>query len=202
MNKLTRISALSLMLALAGCSFYTAVPPTRTSVMDTLSVQPTLAWAKVDRATPDRVLFADSGPVETWTIDGEALDSMVFFAGIANGQPLLDLPAERGHLSAFRSTMTPNDVMDLFEAMLVTTTGSAVAKARDLRPAKLGNADGFRFDIDYTLKDDVDRQLSAVGAIRNGRLYLIAFQGDKLYHYKQYLPEFERIVASANFSAS
>jgi hypothetical protein len=168
-----------------------------------LTVQPETTWARVQRPTPDNLIFASSGQVETWTIDGEPLDSIIFFSGIADGQPLITLAQEKGApLSPFRSAMTPNDVMELFDAMLAKVTGTAVARSRDLRPAKLAGVDGFRFDIDYTLKDDVDRTLSAAGTIVDGKLYLIAFQGDKLYHYQRYLPEFEKIIASATLSHS
>jgi hypothetical protein len=196
------LSVLALLL-LASCTYYSAVSPGPTAIKGMMTVQPGLTWAKVDRATPDNVIFSNGGQVETWTIDGETLDSLVFFAGVADGAPLVELPSANGApLSPFHSTMTANDVMDLFETMVTRVTGSAVARTRDLRPAKLGNADGFRFEIDYALKDDVDRTLSAVGAIRNGKLYLIAFQGSRLYHYQKYLPEFEKIVASATFSQS
>jgi hypothetical protein len=117
---------------------------------------------------------------------------------LPDGQPLITLAPQTGfQLSPFRSAMTPSEVMDLFEAMLTRLTATAVAQTRGLRPAKLGDVDGFRFEIDYTLKDDVDRTLSAVGAVQDGKLYLIAFQGDKLYHYQKYLPEFEKIVGTA-----
>jgi hypothetical protein len=202
MSALRRLSLLTLIL-LAGCSYYSAVSPGRTPIKGTMTVQPGLTWAKVDRPTPDNVIFSENGQVETWTIDGETLDSVVFFAGVADGAPLMELPSDKGApLSPFHSAMTANDVMDLFDTMVTRVTGSAVARTRDLRPAKLGDADGFRFEIDYALKDDVDRTLSAVGAVRNGKLYLIAFQGSRLYHYQKYLPEFEKIVASATFSQS
>ena len=143
------------------------------------------------------------GQVETWTIDGEPLDSIIFFAGIADGQPLIVLAQDKGTpLAPFRTAMTPNDIMELFEAMLTRITGTAIARSRDLRPAKLGSADGFRFEIDYTPKNEVDHTLSAVGAVADGKLHLIAFQADKLYHYQKYLPEFEQIVTSANLLRS
>lgn len=202
MSVLRRMFPLALVL-LASCAYYSAVPAGRTPVKGVMTVQPGVAWAKVNRQAPDSVIFATTGPVETWTIDGETLDSLVFFAGIADGAPLMELPSEKGApLSPFRSTMTASDVMDLFETMVTRVTGTAVARTRDLRPAKLGDADGFRFEIDYTLKDDLDRTLSAVGAIKEGKLYLIAFQGSRLYHYPKYLPEFEKIVDSATFSPS
>ena len=188
--------------ALAACATYTQVDPGRVAVKGTLTVQAGTAWSKVNRATSDSVLFADSGEDETWTIDGEPLESLMFFAGIRDGQPLMTLPSEMGPLAAFNAKMSPNDVMDLFEAMLTKVTGAAVAQSRNLRPAQLGNMPGFRFEVEYTMKDDVDRTLSATAAIKDGKLYLIAFQGTRLYHYKKYLPEFERIVASAALSHS
>jgi len=100
----------------------------------------------------------------------------------------------------FRSGMTPNEIMDLFTGTFATATGSAVVQARDLRPATFGGTAGFRFEVSYTLKDDVDRELSAVGTVRDGKLYLIAFQGTKLYHYGKYLPEFEQIISTARLS--
>ena len=203
MMKAVRIATIGSVLVLAACAYYTAVPPGRVTVKGGLTVQSGTTWARVDRPTPDNVIFAASGQVETWTIDGEPLDSIIFFAGIADGQPLIVLAQEKGApLAPFRSVMTPNDVMELFEAMLTKVTGTAIARSRDLRPAKLGNADGFRFEVDYTPKNEVDHTLSAVGAVAGGKLYLIAFQADKLYHYQKYLPEFEQIVASASLSRS
>jgi hypothetical protein len=37
--------------------------------------------------------------------------------------------------------------------------------------------------------------------VRGGKLSLLWFQGAKLHYYDRYLPEFERIVASARFVA-
>jgi hypothetical protein len=191
------VAVLVLAGALAACATYTRVDPGRVAVKGALTVQAGTAWAKVNRATSDSVLFADSGEDETWTIDGEPLESLMFFAGIRDGQPLMILPSEKGPLAPFNAKMSPNDVMDLFEAMLTKVTGSVVAQSHNLRPARVGNMPGFRFEVDYTMKDDVDRTLSAAGAVKDGKLYVIAFQGTRLYHYKKYLPEFENIVASA-----
>jgi len=197
-----RRSLLLITLLLAGCAHYAAVDPGPNGmpVKSTLEVYPHLRWAKVTMATPD-ALFADqSGRVETWTIDGERLDSIMFFTSIGDNQPLLTLSADKGSLPPFRSGMTPNEIMDLFTGTFATATGSAVVQARDLRPATFGGTAGFRFEVSYTLKDDVDRELSAVGTVRDGKLYLIAFQGTKLYHYGKYLPEFEQIISTARLS--
>jgi hypothetical protein len=36
-----------------------------------------------------------------------------------------------------------------------------------------------------------------VGTVRGGKLYGAWFQGAKLHYFKRYLPEFDRLVASA-----
>jgi hypothetical protein len=43
----------------------------------------------------------------------------------------------------------------------------------------------------------VEREGVFVGTIRNGRLYGAWFQGAKLHYFARYVPEFDRIVASA-----
>lgn len=192
--------ATALVLMLAGCSAYSTVEPATMQIKNAFTVTPHIRWAKVSQRTPDAVFIDQSGRTETWTIDGEKLDSITFFAGITDGATLLTPPGNKNHLAPFRSNMSASEIMDLFEAAFTSATRSAVARSHDLRPATLAGYEGFRFEISYALKDDVDRELSVVGAVRDGKLYLIAFQGTKLYHYGKYLPEFEQIVASARIS--
>jgi hypothetical protein len=203
MNAMLRRSVLLLPVLLAACAHYSLVDPgpNGTLVKTGLDVYPHMRWSKVAMGpNPDSLFYDTSGRLETWTIDGEKLDSLMFFAAVPDGQPLLTLAASGSSLPPFRSQMTPNEIMDLFTSSFSTATGSAVIQSRDLRPAKLGNVDGFRFEVDFTLKDDVDRELSAVGTVKDGKLYLIAFQGTKLYHYGKYLPDFEQIVATAQLT--
>lgn len=194
-----RYVALLALLLLAGCAAYSAVEPNHPASISGLTVEPHIPWSKVARLTPDSLLYDTSGRMQAWTIDGERLDAVYFFAGIADGQTLLTPSNDKIHLSPFHSNMSAEDIMDLFDSMLTVMTGSAVARSHDLRPAKLAGSDGFRFEINFTLKDDVDRELSAVGTVHGGKLYLIAFEGTKLYHYGKYLPAFDQIVASAHF---
>jgi len=142
-------------------------------------------------------------PVETWTVDGQTLDAIMFVAGIPDGEPIMRVAAVKSEeLPRFRSAMTPNDIMDLFEATFQRSSKTAVVSTRNLRPVKLGDVDGFRFELSFSPKDDVDRDLSAVGAVRGGKLYIIAYHGTRLYHFNKYLPEFERILGSVRFAAS
>jgi hypothetical protein len=194
--------AASLTLLLAGCSAYSVVPPSRQVVQGQLSIETGARWNRVAQRTPESMFYSSSGPVEVWTVDGESLDSVVFFAGIFDGAPLIVLPGDKPALAPFHASMTPSEVMDLVEAMLARVSNTTVTKTHDLRPVQFAGADGFRFEISYSERDDIDRELAAVGAVRNKKLYLVIFQGTKLYHYGKYLPEFERIVQSMSFAGT
>jgi hypothetical protein len=190
------------MLALAGCSSYSSVAPSRQVIAGQLSVETGARWNRVAQRTPESQFYSSTGPVEVWTADGEPLDSLAFFAGIPDGAGLVTMPADKPPLAPFRAAMTPSEIMDLVEAMLARVGNTTVTKTHDLRPVKFAGVDGFRFEISYAQRDDIDHELTAVGAVRNNKLYLVVFQGTKLYHYGKYLPEFERIVQSASFAGT
>jgi hypothetical protein len=209
-----RCLVVSLFLLVSGCTAagYTPVAPGRHVVLDNLSVEPGTAWTQV-QVTVDDIVWAStiytSGDVgltrstknaEVWTIDVPSLESVVFFVGVADGQALIEPAEGRQKLPPFHSNMAPNDVMELVRATLTQAAAAIVSEGRNLRPAKVADIDGFRFDLDYTLKDEVDRNLTAIGVVRDGRLYLILYQGTKIYYYDKHLADFERLAESVRFT--
>jgi len=56
---------------------------------------------------------------------------------------------------------------------------------------------GFRFETRLVGRDEVERDGVFVGTIRNQKLYGAWFQGAKLHYFHRYLPEFDRMVTSA-----
>jgi hypothetical protein len=99
--------------------------------------------------------------------------------------------------------MSPSDVMALFEAAFTRRAGNAVTQGgRNLQPMRLGDTDGFRFEMSYALADDVDRELVVTGAVRHGKLYLITYSGTRLYYFARYRGEYDRIVQTTQFIGS
>lgn len=192
-----RYAIVAVFLLLAGCAQYSAVGPQRVTVKDTLIVEPDIAWNKINAQD-----VSGRSRTEIWTADGHMLNTITFFAGIEDGRPLFVQTAEeerRVNLPAFRSTMTSIDVMELVEATYVKIAQSPLAKTRNLRPAKFADADGFRFEMSLVDKDEVDREAIAIGTVRNGRLYLIFYQGARLHHYSLRQAQAERIIQTAKF---
>jgi hypothetical protein len=192
-----------LALLVAACLPFGLVEPKRTEVKGALSVEPGLAWSRLNARVTDGWDFFAPLPVERWTIDGERLEALIFIIGVEAGEPLLRVADEKdANQPKFESWMSPSDIMDLFIAALGKALKTPLPDGRDLRPVRFADADGFRFELSYTSRDEIDRELAAVGAVHRGKLYLIAYQGARLYHYGRYLPEFERIVTSARFTGS
>lgn len=186
MMKKLRLLTAFLALLPAACAQYTLVGPGRTTAPGGVSVEPGVAWNRASGSAP-----------EVWTMDGMLLDEVIFLGGVPDGRPLALMGgASRDNLAPFRSTMTANEVMDLYEASWSSLAKTSVTETSNLRPAKLGGVDGFRFDARYTGANEVETQASVVGAVQGGKLYLIIYQGARLHYFAAHLPDFERLVQS------
>ncbi len=183
-------------LLLGACAApYALVQPGRQIVAGTLSVQPGIAWNRIN-APPW------AGKVEVWTQDGAALDSLTFIVGAGDGEPLLWRESRAGGAApppAFRRDMTGIEIAELFAASLARNHLTPIVEVTRVTPAQLGAVPGFRFELRYVGRDEVERAGIAVGAVRAGRLDLVWFEGARGDRYRRHLDEFERIVASVRF---
>jgi len=100
-------------------------------------------------------------------------------------------------LPAFKGDMTPIDVMELVQATY-QLQANAQTDGRDVRPVKIGGRDGFRFDMSVVGRDEVEREATALGWIKDKKLNLIIYSGAKLHYYPKYQPSVERIFASVS----
>ena len=193
-----RAAIIGLLLLLPGCSAYTLVPASTAQAPQGMVVTPTVAFNRVSAFNP-QARVPDG--VEIWTADGEVLDQVVFFGAIADGAPLIKLAPgkdEQRPLPVFRRTMEAGDVMELFAASLVRVGRTPSVGTDALRPVAFLGGPGFRFDFAYTGSDEIDRRGTAVGTVRDGKLWMIAFEGTRLLHYGRLIQEAERIFATAS----
>ncbi len=192
MNK--RLLSLLLVLLVTGCAPFVLVEPKRASIDDAFSVDPQIAWS---RANPQEL--TKHGPAQIWTVDGFSLDQLALYPGIADGQPLARQEDGQEKLPVFKQDMTGSEIMELFEATLVRASKTSLAETSNLRPAQFGGMNGFRFDLAFTLKDEVPRKGIVAGAIKDGKLYMIAYQGPRIFYFDKYEPVVERVIASVQF---
>ena len=181
-------------LLLAACAAMLKVGPGAVSVRDEFSVTVDSPWNRLDFPG---IVFVAPGASEIWTAEGIPLDVLAFYIGVREGDSLGRMLARRAKpLPPFRATMTPHQIVDLYE-LLVTQEGSAF-KLERLAPQRFGGADGFRFDYTLTRKRD-SLVLSGVvyGAVVGKRLTLMAFSAARSHYFARLLPRVEAMAATA-----
>jgi hypothetical protein len=196
--KLKPLLAAVALLALAGCVQMVKVEPGQVTIKDALRLNTTTAWNRFELQFP---LSVAPGASEVWTQDGITLDALAFFVGVPEGQTLGSaLPGSSKKLPLFRSTMTPGEIVELYEQMVIQD-GSAFTLTR-VAPGRFGGQPGFRFEHTITRKSDgVLLKGMGQGAVVKGKLYLAAFTAPSIYYYGRHLPQVEPLLASAEIKA-
>lgn len=181
---------LGLLALLAACTTYELVPAGKTIVRNAIVVESSSAWSRV-------TFVRAPGPIEAWTLNGPAIDTLTFYTAIADGEPLRRRGLNSDPFPPFRATMSASEIVELYEATLRRVTNSALVETTNLRPAALGGIAGFRADTVYITPDRVRRKGVLAGAVKDDKLYLMHFQAPELHYYDRAIDEVERIVASA-----
>jgi hypothetical protein len=172
-------------LLLGGCATtsqgYRLVAPPRETIGDVYTVAPQISWTGY---TTEKV--------DSWTVDGFALESLRFFKGIAAGEPLLTGGKDEERRPRFRATMAESEIAEF----VVDSLYSGRAKPRELRPAPFGAASGFRFDLSYATTEGVNRRALVIGAVVQDKLQLIVYDGTTLHYFPRHQDEVERLIQS------
>ncbi|MBM3569663.1 MAG: hypothetical protein FJX46_13030 [Alphaproteobacteria bacterium] len=190
--KAIRAAILSLGL-LAGCTAYEAIPGQPQAIGNGLSVVGEPEFNRRTGAIGRRAEF------QQWTADGFELNALHLYGGIGEGETLSPVADRdnRRELPVFRANSNLAEAAEFVQASIAKLGGTALIEARDIRPIAFGGRDGFRFEFRITLKDEVERDGIAAGAVASGRLYLIFYHAPRQHYFERRKPAVERIIASA-----
>jgi hypothetical protein len=145
-----------------------------------------------------RLLFSDVRDVEDWTLNGPILDGISFVSGMNNNRELIrQRRTADQQVPRFRSDMTPPEITAMLESLYRVKGGAVDLKTLSLQPRPFLGANGFQWDYEHLDEDELWRRGRAVGAVINGKLYLILLDAARAHYYDAMLPDFEAIVASA-----
>ena len=177
-----------------GSSGYTLVRVKETRVGDdSLAVTPPREWNRISAS-----LFVDIHAVEDWTQNGPYLDGISFVTGLKDGKALVyQRSRDDRQVPKFRSNMTPPEIAAMIESLFRVRAGTVDFKTIWLAPRPFLGTNGFQLDYEHLDSDEVRRKGRAVGAVVDGRLYLILFDAARSHYYYALLPDFEAIVTSA-----
>jgi hypothetical protein len=118
----------------------------------------------------------------------------VFYTGIVDGTALDQLPSrQEKQQPIFRSTMAPHEIVELYGT--VASDGGNRFTLGKLAPAQFLGGNGFRFEFSVLRKgDEVELKGVAYGAVRNGKLYLMAYRAPKVYYFNKNLARIESVA--------
>ena len=195
-------------LALSACSSvgggggfgsgYSLVRPRERAVGDgTMLVTPTMAWNR-----QSTVIFDDIRQVEDWTQNGPVLDSLSFISGLKDGKSIVRQSRKADQqVPRFRSSMTAPEVAAMLETFYRTRAGTVDFRTIALAPRSFLGQPGFQLDFDHLDGDELWRRGRAVGAVVNGRLYLVLLDAARSHYFAAALPEFENVASTARLRA-
>lgn len=181
--------------AIGGYGVYSLVRPARVVKVGNgaMAVVAPREWNRTTRNG-----FTDIRYVEDWTLNGPYLDGISFVSGLPDDRRIIrqEWRADR-QVPKFRSNMTAPEVASLLETLYRVEGGTVDWRTLGLTPRLFMGYPGFQLDFEHLDGDELWRKGRAVGAIINGRLYMILFDAARSHYYPAALPDFEAMVASA-----
>lgn len=175
-----------LALFVTGCAPFNLVEPKPREIGNAYSVQPTIAWNAYSKQQFELI-------DERWTIDGFGLGDMRFWHDVKDGEALFK--SRVIEYPKFQADMKPTEVAELYAGSLAKA-GVVEFETRNLRPAKFGGVDGFRFELSYLLDNGLKLHGTALAAVVDQELQLIVYSAPELHYYSKNLEEAEKVLAS------
>jgi len=164
------LAVAALTLTLTSCGVAPIIEPGQLVKVKDLGLSSSLRWNQ----------FGDSR-IRLWTIDGSMLNDLRIFADIKSGEHLFLAPKgraeRRGEGLLFRADMSEIEVQELFVDALKRYDAVNVS-ASGLRPAKLGNRAGFRFELAFESGSGLS--LGNRGGLKYKAMVLAETQGSTL----------------------
>jgi len=143
-------------------------------------------------------LFVDVPQVEDWTLNGPYLDGITFVTGLKSGAYIVRQDKrEYRQVPKYRSDMTAPEIASMLESFYRVRAGTIDFKTTGLIPRTFMGYPGFQFDFDHLDSDEVWRRGRTVGAVIDGRLYLILLDGTRMHYFSAAAADFEAVANSA-----
>ena len=135
---------------------------------------------------------------EIWTLDGEQLNDVTFYGGIAPGKPLVkERNKKREPLPKMKKDTLLIDVPELLEGTYRAYKQIGIFKLTSTEPAKFLGSDSVKFTYEYVDADNLTRLGEGHAALISGKLYMATFDAPRLHYFAQGLDAFHALVATA-----
>ncbi|MEO7384516.1 MAG: hypothetical protein ABIU18_06245 [Novosphingobium sp.] len=150
-------------------------------------------WNKLSRT--------DGPSTEIWTRDGDNLNKVTFFGGIAAGMPIYkERNKKEAPLPKVAANMLLPDIPVLLEATYRSQYQVNRLSIDSQEIATVNGKQGIRFTYSYARnEDEVERKGEAIGAIVGNKLYLATYEAPAIYFFGKDLEAFRQISQTLEF---
>ncbi|WP_010184577.1 hypothetical protein [Sphingomonas sp. PAMC 26605] len=158
-----------------------------------LTVTPPRDWNRLS-AKPGK-------KAETWTLDGEQLNDITWYVGIAPGEPLVrEVSKKRKPLPKFTGQTLLVELPELVEATYRSVREIGTFSVTGSAPDAFLGQHGIRFTYAFIDQDNLPRQGEARAAVVKGLLYLVTFDAPRLNFFAKSLQDFRALSDAAKLS--
>jgi len=155
-----------------------------------LTVTPSRDW--------NRLAYAPGKNTELWTLDGENLNDVTFFAGIEPGKPLIrEVSKKRKPLPKFTRETLLVEVPELLEGTYRASKEIATFTVTGAKPDRFLEQEGIRFTFDYVDGDGLGRLGEGRAALIGGKLYMATFSAPRLHYFERSIADFRALTDAA-----
>jgi len=159
-----------------------------------MTVTPEREWNKMG-ARPGR-------NSETWTLDGDTLNDLTFYGGIANDATLFrEVNKRSAPLPRFSSTMLLTDIPVLLENSYRIALNTSLMAVDSVTPTTFAGEKAIHFTYSFTNQDGLRRNGEGTAAIIAGKLYMITFEAPVIHYFARDVASYHQVVASVRFPA-
>jgi hypothetical protein len=188
-NVVRLLAASALLMSLSACVSVTSAPAGPYKI-GTATVTLGHEWSDISA-----IMFARPAKVRLLSMDGPLLNRLYVTDGLAPGEFMVKPAAKERPTPTYRAGMAPTELVE-FVTDSVAALDYQRVETDNLRPAKVGSADGLRFDLKAKTKEGLDISGAAQVAEVGGKLYVVLFLAPSEHYYAAELPEVETVLGS------
>jgi len=193
----------TLKIALAVALLGSAVPASANSIVppgpvagiakSSIGASPAGEWNRLSRS--------DGKNIEVWTRDGDSLNKITFFGGIADGQPLYkERDKKNMPLPKVQANMLVADIPVLFETTYRSQYRVNKMSIDSQEMVQVNGKPAIRFTYTFVKSDDeVLRSGEAVAALVKGKLFLVSYEAPSIWFFGKDLEGFHQVVQTLKF---
>jgi hypothetical protein len=140
----------------------------------------------------------NAGPAQIWTMEGIAVDELLLYSGLKDGQVIHGHSQNAPNAKSFhfKSSMKPDEIVSLWEGAL-TRDGSRF-KLLKLEPVPCAGHPGFRFEYELVRKvDNVQMRGLGYGTVDQGELFALVYTAPRLAFFARHRERVELMARSA-----